>query len=519
MLFGLNLYSLFFGWGTGLLVALAYLFFSRSRLARAHRSARDIIDKSYETAEMQRRDAMVNLKNELDRERHEFNLSQTREKNLISHEKELLLERERVVRERETESHAARDRLVERENSITRRLDQMHADELALREKKQAIIKQLERAGNYTEREAREKLTENVREEVMLEQKQWIAKSEAEIQIRAKEKAGAILCGAMQRYLADSVATHGAATVALPSEEMKGKIIGKEGRNIRALEMATGMEFVITDDARSISISGFHPLRREIAKRTLEKLVHDGRINPTRIEETAQACEKEVHRIAQEMGEAALLEFGLTRVHPEMVTLLGRLHFRTSFSQNVLVHAREVAYFARMIAQELGLDGTLAARCGLFHDIGKAVSAEVDGTHALIGGDLAKEYGEDLQVVNAIAAHHEEVPAESLYAFVTQIADAVSAARPGARRETDAAYIKRIEQLEHVAQGFPGVKKAFALQAGREVRILVDECTLDDDKTYLLARDITKKIEQEMNFPGQIKVSVIREKRVIEYAK
>jgi len=300
---------------------------------------------------------------------------------------------------------------------------------------------------------------------------------------------------------------------------MKGRIIGKEGRNIKSLEMATGMEFVIGDTPEIITISGFNPIRREVARRTLEKLIADGRINPTRIEETVSHVEKELDEIIQEYGKEVVLEFNLQGMHPELITLLGKLHFRTSFSQNVLMHCKEVALISRMIAQELGLNPDIALRGGLLHDIGKAVSAEVEGPHAIIGGDIAKRCGEDPRVVNAIAAHHEEVPFESIYAPIVVIADTISAVRPGARRETLAAYIKRLEKLEEIANSFEGVKKAYALQAGREVRIIVEEDRLTDEEASMMARDVAKRVEEEMNFPGQIKVNVIREKRAIEYAR
>jgi len=299
---------------------------------------------------------------------------------------------------------------------------------------------------------------------------------------------------------------------------MKGRIIGKEGRNIKALETSTGMEFVI-GESPDITISGFNPVRREVARRTLEKLIADGRINPTRIEETVEQCEKELDELIQEYGKEVVLEFNLQGVHDEIVTLLGKLNFRTSFSQNVLVHCKEVGVFARMIAEELGLNGQIALRAGLLHDIGKAVTAEVEGPHAQIGADIAKRCGEDPIVVNAIAAHHLEVPFASVYAPIVVIADTISASRPGARRETLSAYIKRLEQLEEIALSFGGIKKAYALQAGREIRIIVEEDLLDDEKSAILAREIARKVEEEMNFPGQIKINVIREKRSIEYAR
>ena len=327
----------------------------------------------------------------------------------------------------------------------------------------------------------------------------------------------------MQRYTIDQVSPNSSSVVHLPIEEantMKARIIGKEGRNIKSLEMATGMEFVIsTDTPEIITISGFNPIRREVARRSLEKLILDGRINPTRIEETVQLCEREIDEIVEEYGKKAILECNVQGIHSDIVTLLGKLHFRTSFSQNVLEHSIEVGMFARMIAEELGLDGKLAMRAGLLHDIGKAVTAEVEGPHAIIGGDIAKRCGEDPLVVNAISAHHEEVVFMSIYAPLVVIADTISASRPGARRETLTAYVKRLEKLEEIANSFTGVKKAYALQAGREIRIIVEEDFLDDDKALILARDVAKKIEEEMNFPGQIKVNVIREKRAIEYAR
>jgi ribonuclease Y len=301
---------------------------------------------------------------------------------------------------------------------------------------------------------------------------------------------------------------------------MKGRIIGKEGRNIKALEMATGMEFVIGDTPEVITISGFNPIRREVARRSLEKLILDGRINPTRIEETVIQCEKEIDEMVEEYGKKAIMEFNLQGVKSEMVSLLGKLHFRTSYSQNVLMHSIEVAYFARMIAEELGLPHPeIALRGGLFHDIGKALSAEHEGPHALIGAEIAKRCGEDPSVVNAIAAHHEEVPFTSVYSPIVMIADTISASRPGARRETLTTYLKRLEKLEDLATSFDGVKRAYAIQAGREIRVIVEEEVLNDEQALSLARDLAQKIETEMAFPGQIKVNVIREKRAIEYAR
>jgi ribonuclease Y len=395
----------------------------------------------------------------------------------------------------------------------------LRANEAKIKNIYTELLAKLERIGSMTKDEARQMLISTIEDEVHLSTQKWIQKVEEDVRQVAKEKSIEIVATAMQRYTADQVSAHSSSAVHLPNEEMKGRIIGKEGRNIKALEMATGMEFVIGEAPELITISGFNPIRREIARRALEKLITDGRINPTKIEETVAQCERDLDETIQEYGREVVLEFNLQGVHREIVTMLGKLHFRTSFSQNVLSHSKEVGLFARMIAEELGLDGNLALRAGLFHDIGKAVTAEVEGPHAQIGGEIAKRCGENPLVVNAIAAHHEEVPFESIYAVIVVIADTISASRPGARRETLTAYIKRLEKLEDIAASFEGIKKAYALQAGREVRIIVEEDHMDDEKTALLARNVARKIEQEMNFPGQIKVNVIREKRSIEYAR
>ena len=396
----------------------------------------------------------------------------------------------------------------------------LHANEEKMKVLYTELVAKLEVISGMSREQAKNELTNSLQAEVQLSNQKWIQKVEDESRQIAKDKAIAITVTAMQRYTVDQVNIHSSNIVQLPDQKMKGRIIGKEGRNIKALEMATGMEFVIDESSENITISGFNPIRREIARRALQKMVIDEqRINPTRIEETVALCEKEIDENIEEYGRKAVLEFNLQGVHPEIVTLLGRLHFRTSFTQNVLEHSKEVGYFARMIAEELGLDGKMALRAGLLHDIGKAVTAEVEGPHASIGAEIAKRCGENPVVVNAIAAHHEEVPFGSIYAPIVVIADTISASRPGARRETLAAYIKRIEKLEEIAASFPGVKRAYALQAGREVRIIVEEDILDDEKAIILARDVAHRIEEEMNFPGQIKVNVIREKRAIEYAK
>ena len=470
-------------------------------------------------AEEERKRSLLSIKDEIRKKRNDFEFEMKKQR--------IELERLAHRSQKKADDIERREELVDelrrdlhlKERDLAKRLDVIAIDEVRLKKVHENLVKKLEHISGFKREEAKRILVESLQDEVKFECQKWIAKIEEDARITAKEKATRILSIAMQRYLSEQVTLHSSSVIQLPNEEMKGRIIGKEGRNIKALEMATGMEFVIGDTPEIITISGFNPIRREIAKRALTKLMNDGRINPTRIEETVQKCEELLNASIEEIGQQAVLEFGLQGVHPEISKLLGKLHFRTSFTQNNLVHSKEVGYFARMIAAELGLDEHLAARCGLLHDIGKAVSAEVEGPHALIGGDLAKKYGEQPIVINAIAAHHEEVPSISIYSLITHIADAISASRPGARRETLSTYIKRLEQLEDISLTFPGVKKAYALQAGREIRVIVDETSLDDEKSIILARDLAKRIQDEMNFPGQIKVNVIRETRAIEYAK
>jgi ribonuclease Y len=409
--------------------------------------------------------------------------------------------------------------LQQKERSFSSLEDQLRASEIRLKALYNELITKLERVSSMSREEAKSLLLSTLEAEVRHENQKWIQKTEEDARERAKEKATSIVVTAMQRYTSEQVVQHASSIVHLPNDEMKGRIIGKEGRNIKSLEMATGMEFVIGETPELITISGFNPVRREVARRTLETLIADGRINPTRIEETVSRIEKEMEEIIEGYGKDVTLEFNLQGIHPEIVTLLGKLYFRTSFSQNVLIHSKEVGIFSRMIAQELGLDGSLALRAGLLHDIGKAVTAEVEGPHAMIGGDIAKRCGEDPIVVNAIAAHHEEVPFTSVYAPIVVVADIISASRPGARRETLTAYIKRLEKLEEIAHSFDGIKRAYALQAGREIRIIVEESVLDDAASTLLASAIARKVQEDMNFPGQIKVNVIRETRAVEYAK
>jgi len=501
-------------------VALFFFFkFKREQVYKAKAAAQKILSEAKEKIEHERREALINLKNELYKKRSDFELETKKnriEQQRLQHKYQ---KKDDMLSQREVLLDDLRKELQQKERDLSRRLDVLSRDEIKLKRLFNDLISKLERLSGVRKDEAKNILFDSLRKEVELENQKYINKIEEESRITAKEKSIDIIASSMQRYLTDQVTLHSSSIIHLPNEEMKGRIIGKEGRNIKALEMATGMEFVIGDTPEVIAISGFNPIRREIAKRALNSLIQDGRINPTRIEETVDKCEAELEANIEEIGQQTLLEFDFRGIHPELVKLLGTLHFRTSYTQNNLVHSKEVAYFSRMIAAELGVNEGIAARCGLLHDIGKAVSAEVEGPHAMVGAELAKKYGEDSIIVNAIASHHEEVPPKSIYGLITHLADAISASRPGARRETLATYLKRLEQLEDIAGSFDGVKKSYALQAGREIRVIVDECTLDDEKAAELSRNIAKKIEEDVNFPGLIKVTVIREKRSIEYAK
>ena len=476
-------------------------------------------DKIMKEIEEEKREASLKIKDEIYKKRKEFEFEMKRDRIDLERLQSKINSKYEDIERKEQRIEENKIELQQKEKDLSKAGDILRTNENKLKNLYAELLNKLENISCMTRDEAKKNLLETLYDEVRLANEKWIQKVEEEAKQTAKEKSVQLVISAMQRYTADQVTPHSSSVVHLPNEEMKGRIIGKEGRNIKALEMATGMEFVIGDTPEIITISGFNPVRREIARRTLEKLIADGRINPTRIEETVLQCEKEIEETIQEYGKEAILAFNMQGVHSDIITLLGKLHFRTSYSQNVLEHSKEVGIFARMIAEELGLDGDIALRAGLLHDIGKAVTAEVEGPHALIGADIAKKCGEDPRIVNAIAAHHEEVAFTSAYGPIVVIADTISASRPGARRETFTAYVKRLEKLEEIGKSFDGVKKVYALQAGRELRVIVEEEFLDDDKTMTLARDLAKRIEQEMSFPGQIKVNVIREKRAIEYAR
>ncbi len=504
----------------GGLILLVYAYRIRYTATRMLAEAQAKWENAKKDIEAEKREAYIKLKDELYKKRTEFDMEIKRERSELERFQTKLNTKYESIEQKEQRLDEAAREQQQKERALSRTADAQRAHEAKLKGLYEDLIAKLEMISGMNRDEARKALFDALEDEIVLSNQKFIQKVEEDARNFAKERAIGIVVNAMQRYTAEQVAPHSSGVVHLPNDEMKGRIIGKEGRNIKSLELATGMEFVIGDAPEIITISGFNPIRREVARRSLEKLIADGRINPTRIEETVAQCEAEIEEMIQEYGKNAVLQFNIQGIKPEIISLLGKLHFRTSFSQNVLVHSIEVAVFARMIAEELGMPNPeIALRGGLLHDIGKAVSAEVEGPHALIGADIAKRCGEDPMIVNAIAAHHEEVPFISIYSPIVMIADTISASRPGARRETLSAYIKRLEKLEEISYSFEGIKKAYALQAGREVRVIVEEDYLDDERAAQLARDIARKIEEEMAFPGQIKVNVIREKRSIEYAK
>lgn len=496
-----------------------YLSFKGKGLSRIKKDSKLILESAETEANELKRQIIERAKDEVRRRRSDFEIEVKRKKVDLEKMELGISKRTESLRDKELQLESDLKKVSEKARAFDAKQLELVEKEERVETLQKKMLLQLETLSHMTRKEAKEVLLSSLKAQVDLENQQWLAKVEEETRLRAKDLSIQILCTAMQRYVADQVVASSSNVIVLPSEEIKGKIIGKEGRNIKSLEMATGMEFVIGDSSETITISGYNPIRREIARKAIMALLKDGRINPTRIEEIVAKCESEVNETVEEVGQQAVLEFGFTGVHREVVRLLGMLQFRTSYSQNVLEHSKEAAYFARLIAEELGLNGKLAARCGLLHDIGKALSHEIEGPHATIGAEFLKRHGENPIIVNAVAAHHEDTAQTSIYAIITILADTISASRAGARKETLAAYIKRLEQLEEIARSFDGVKKVYAIQAGREIRIIVDETILDDIGSASLARAISERITKEMAFPGQIKVNVIREKRCIEFAR
>lgn len=489
------------------------------RLGAAKKEAEKILEGAKKEAETKKREALLEAKDVSYKREIEF------EKKTQKRRQEI----ERLSREfakKEEELNRKVDLLEKEEKVLNLKNNQLLAREksLALKEEGlKAILEEerrnLERLSGLTRDEAKGMLLANLKKEMTQEQAMVIKEAQDRAREEADRKAREIISTAIQRCAPEYTAETTVSTVSLPSDEMKGRIIGREGRNIRAFEAATGIDLIVDDTPEAVVLSGFDPVRRQIAKIALEKLIADGRIQPTRIEETVAKAKREMESTIRKIGGETAIEVGVRNLHPEEIRLLGRLKYRTSYGQNVLEHSKEVAYLAGMLATELGADVGIAKRAGLLHDIGKAVDHGVEGTHARIGADLARRYQESPLVIQAIASHHEEVEPKSVEAVLVLAADAISASRPGVRRETLEKYVKRLERLENIAESFSGIQKSYCIQAGREIRIMVETDKVSDAQAVQLARDISKKIEKELEYPGQIKVTVIREKRAVEYAK
>lgn len=485
---------------------------AEGKLNNAEEQAKKIVTDAEREAESKKKESVIEAKEEVHKLRNEF---------------------EKESRERRSELQRMERRLIQREEALDKKLEALEVREENLNRKQQEVqnlqdqvnelyqkeLSELERIAGLTTEEAKVLLLNDVEKEIKHEAAMMIKDIETKAKEEADKKAREIIACSIQRCAADHVAETTVSVVTLPNDEMKGRIIGREGRNIRTLETLTGIDLIIDDTPEAVILSSFDPIRREVARLALEKLITDGRIHPARIEEMVEKAKKEVELDIREQGEQATFDTGVHGLHSELIRLLGRLKYRTSYGQNVLKHSIEVSHLAGLMASELGADVAVAKRAGLLHDIGKSVDHEVEGPHALIGSDIIKKYNESPAIIHAVSAHHNDVEPQTVEAILVQAADAISAARPGARRETLEAYIKRLEKLEEIANSFEGVEKSFAIQAGREVRIMVKPEQVSDLETIQISRDIVKKIESELEYPGQIKVNVIREIRAIEYAK
>ena len=483
-----------------------------AKLGNAEDRAREIVDEALKVAETKKREAMLEAKeesmktrNELEKETKERRAELQRYERRVLAKEETLDKKTEAIERKEASFAAQEERLAKRRAEV---------EELSAKR-----VQELERISGLTSEQAKEYLLKTVEDDVKHETAKLVKELESRAKEEASKKAKDYVVTAIQKCAADHVAETTISVVQLPNDEMKGRIIGREGRNIRTLETLTGVDLIIDDTPEAVILSGFDPIRREVARIALEKLIVDGRIHPARIEEMVEKAQKEVDTMIREEGEAATLEVGVHGIHPELVRLLGRMKFRSSYGQNALKHSIEVAHLSGLLAGEIGVDVRLAKRAGLLHDIGKSIDHEMEGSHIQIGVELCKKYKESATVINAVESHHGDVEPTSLIACIVQAADTISAARPGARRETLETYTNRLKQLEDIANSFKGVDKSFAIQAGREVRVMVVPDQVDDAEMVLLARDISKQIEAELEYPGQIKVNVIRESRVTDYAK
>jgi len=485
---------------------------AEAKISSAEEAAGKILDDAQHAADAKKKESLIEAKEEIHRFRAEAERDLKERRSEIQRMERRLQQKEENL-DRKIESQEKKEENMERrETDLEQR--QVQINEVLLKQ-----VTELERLAGLTQEEAKALLLSNVEQETRHDMAILIKDLESQAKEESDKRAREIVSLAIQRCAADHAAETTVSVVHLPNDEMKGRIIGREGRNIRTLEALTGIDLIIDDTPEAILISGFDPVRREVARLALEKLISDGRIHPARIEETVEKAQKEVEQRIKDAGEQATFETGIHGLHPEIIRLLGRLKYRTSYGQNVLKHSIEVAHLAGIMAAELGVDITLAKRAGLLHDIGKAIDHEVEGPHVTIGGDLAKKYRESPEVVNAIVSHHGDEEPKTIQAVLVAAADAVSAARPGARRETLESYIKRLTKLEEIADSFDGVDKSYAIQAGREVRIMVKPDRIDDLASIRLARDIVKRIETDMDYPGQIRVTVIRETRAVDYAK
>lgn len=507
------------GISLGVLLSLIYKRSIKIQQSALKREKENVVAEAKKTADVIRKEAAVEAKDLVYQAKSEAEKENRERRNELNQLDKRLRQKEETLERRVSQTE-------KREHELNKREKEYNTKERGLQDKENQyaqIIKDqlavLERVSGVTAEEARQELVRRVEEEMRFESSKLAKRIEDEAREGAEKKAKEIVSLAIQRYASDYVADGTVTAVSLPNDEMKGRIIGREGRNIRALEAATGVDLIVDDTPELVTLSGFDPVRREIARMSLERLIADGRIHPTRIEEIVEKIKKEVDATIKEEGEKAVFDLGLSGIHPEIIRLIGRLKYRTSYGQNMLQHSREVAYLAGMMAAELGVDVKLAKRGGLLHDIGKAVDHEIEGSHQEIGSNIAKKYGENQKVVNAIHVHHGDAEPTTVEAALVAAADALSAARPGVRRESIENYLKRLEKLEQMAMSYDGVEKCYAIQAGREVRIIVKPEDITDEMAAMLSRDLSKKIEAELTYPGQIKVTVIRESRYVEYAK